>query len=460
MATAAGVTLVVASCLVGGLSLVAYPGTAGAAITGDSLCLVSGSGQSAVVGGPYAAPLVVEASSTACTAPTLDATATGSVTFTVSTTAGGPSATFAGNTTVSLVGGKATSPGLTANAVAGTFTVAAASTPAALSMATFSLDNLATDLCLVSGSGQSAVVGGPYAAPLVVEASSTACTAPTLDATATGSVTFTVSTTAGGPSATFAGNPTVSLVGGEATSPGLTANAVAGTFTVVASAPASLTTVTFSLDNLAGSPTTITPGLGDFQSTAAGSAFSLDLGVTVLDQDKNPVPDVAVVFSAPGTGASGSFVTTATSSVVVDTDTNGVAIAPKFTANAVPGGYVVSATISGSGLTAAFALVNQATAPAPGTTPGTGGQASTTSPITGLDAPIVGMAGTPDGGGYWLVASDGGIFSFGDAAFHGSTGGQEVTSPVVTIGATSDGGGYALPAGDGSVSLFGDATSF
>ena len=39
-----------------------------------------------------------------------------------------------------------------------------------------------------------------------------------------------------------------------------------------------------------------------------------------------------------------------------------------------------------------------------------------------LNQPVVGMAATPDGGGYWLVASDGGIFSFGDAGFHGSTG--------------------------------------
>ena len=36
--------------------------------------------------------------------------------------------------------------------------------------------------------------------------------------------------------------------------------------------------------------------------------------------------------------------------------------------------------------------------------------------------PVVGMAVTPDGGGYWLVASDGGVFAYGDAAFHGSTG--------------------------------------
>ena len=41
-----------------------------------------------------------------------------------------------------------------------------------------------------------------------------------------------------------------------------------------------------------------------------------------------------------------------------------------------------------------------------------------------LNKPIVGMAATPDGGGYWLVASDGGVFAFGDATFYGSTGGR------------------------------------
>src|SRR5689334_12193963 len=39
-----------------------------------------------------------------------------------------------------------------------------------------------------------------------------------------------------------------------------------------------------------------------------------------------------------------------------------------------------------------------------------------------LNKPVVGMAATPDGRGYWLVASDGGIFTFGDAPFYGSTG--------------------------------------
>ncbi|MGH9114516.1 MAG: hypothetical protein ACRDWW_01665, partial [Acidimicrobiales bacterium] len=54
---------------------------------------------------------------------------------------------------------------------------------------------------------------------------------------------------------------------------------------------------------------------------------------------------------------------------------------------------------------------------------------------TALNRPIVGMAATPDGGGYWLVASDGGIFSYGDAGFHGSMGGTPLNDPVVGMAA-------------------------
>ena len=46
-----------------------------------------------------------------------------------------------------------------------------------------------------------------------------------------------------------------------------------------------------------------------------------------------------------------------------------------------------------------------------------------------LNKPIVGMAATPDGQGYWLVASDGGIFSFGDAPFYGSIGRHPAEPP-------------------------------
>jgi hypothetical protein len=70
------------------------------------------------------------------------------------------------------------------------------------------------------------------------------------------------------------------------------------------------------------------------------------------------------------------------------------------------------------------------------------------------------MAATPDGGGYWLVASDGGIFTFGDAAFFGSTGALRLNQPIVGMAATPDGGGYWLVASDGGIFTFGDAAFF
>ena len=48
-----------------------------------------------------------------------------------------------------------------------------------------------------------------------------------------------------------------------------------------------------------------------------------------------------------------------------------------------------------------------------------------------LNQPIVGMAPTPDGKGYWLVAADGGVFNYGDAGFFGSAGGIKLNKPVV-----------------------------
>jgi len=74
-----------------------------------------------------------------------------------------------------------------------------------------------------------------------------------------------------------------------------------------------------------------------------------------------------------------------------------------------------------------------------------------------LNAPMVGMTPTSDGRGYWLVAADGGVFAFGDAAFYGSTGGDRLNAPVVGIAATSDGRGYWLVAADGGVFAYGDA---
>ena len=77
-----------------------------------------------------------------------------------------------------------------------------------------------------------------------------------------------------------------------------------------------------------------------------------------------------------------------------------------------------------------------------------------------LNRPIVGMVATPSGRGYWLVASDGGIFNFGDAAFFGSTGAMRLNRPIVAMAATPSGRGYWLVASDGGIFNFGDAAFF
>ncbi len=74
-----------------------------------------------------------------------------------------------------------------------------------------------------------------------------------------------------------------------------------------------------------------------------------------------------------------------------------------------------------------------------------------------LNQPVVGMASTHDAGGYWEVASDGGVFSFGDASFHGSTGSIRLNKPMVGMAVTPDGGGYWLVASDGGIFAYGDA---
>jgi hypothetical protein len=77
-----------------------------------------------------------------------------------------------------------------------------------------------------------------------------------------------------------------------------------------------------------------------------------------------------------------------------------------------------------------------------------------------LNQPIVGIAATPTGNGYWMVATDGGIFSFGDAKFFGSTGNIHLNKPIVGMASTPSGNGYWMVASDGGIFSFGDAKFF
>lgn len=61
------------------------------------------------------------------------------------------------------------------------------------------------------------------------------------------------------------------------------------------------------------------------------------------------------------------------------------------------------------------------------------------------------MTPTPNDQGYWFVASDGGIFSYGNAEFHGSTGGTRLNAPIVGMATDSTTGGYWLVANGGGI---------
>jgi hypothetical protein len=121
----------------------------------------------------------------------------------------------------------------------------------------------------------------------------------------------------------------------------------------------------------AGPPIEVTAGVGDYQSAPVATSFSLRLGVTVTDAEEHPVPGARVTFTAPARGPSGRFTARTQDSgksrprithprgVTIATDACGIAVAPPFTANRQPGGYIVTAAVAHV-RPAAFALVNAA----------------------------------------------------------------------------------------------------
>ena len=74
-----------------------------------------------------------------------------------------------------------------------------------------------------------------------------------------------------------------------------------------------------------------------------------------------------------------------------------------------------------------------------------------------LSAPIISVIAPPQGGGYWLIARDGGVFSFPSTLpFYGSMGGKPLTRPIVDAVVSPTGLGYCLVGSDGGTFEFGD----
>lgn len=471
MSTRPPVTRTASRLLLGGLLALAAVGAA-ASVAGAqgtatlSVEAIGGALQSAKVGTAFSAPLTVSV--------TCDGTALAGVPVTFTAPSSGPSATFlttdaASQTVDTGSTGQAESSQVVAGDTAGSYTVTAAAVVPTTSSsscagqsetADFPLTNTAgtpSGVSVVSGSDQQAAVGTAFADPLVVLVDDQyGNPVPGV------AVTFAVQAS-DGATATFAtGGSSVSVAttaSGEAASPTLTAGSTAGAFTVVAQVQGAAEPAVFDLTDVPGPPATVTAGVGASQQADLGTAFAIPLAVTVVDADHNPVPGVVVTFTAPASEPTGTFASGGTS-VQVTTDSDGIAVAPTFTAGDQPGGYVVTATVAGVSQPAVFALVNEETSGAGAPSgPSPSSPSPSGAPVPpGAGTSVVAVVGDGATGGYWLVGADGAVFAYGAPylgganAVPGGAGGS-----VVSAAATADGGGYWEVTSSGAVFAFGDA---
>lgn len=281
------------------------------------------------------------------------------ITFAAPTT--GVSGTFAnGNATANTStngSGMATAPIFTANSITGDYTVIARVNGVSTS-ASFSLSNSAGPpgtITATMGASQSVIVGKPF--PILL-------TALVKDAGGNpvgGGIPVTFTAPANGAGGVFAGGITATVTtngSGIATAPAFKANTIAGAFAVAVATPGVATPATFDLINVPDAPATLTGSAGSGQSASVTTVFVTALAARVADANGNPIRDVAVTFTAPGSGASGTFAS-GSATATANTNASGIATAPPFTASGTTGAYTVIASISGMHPTS-FALTNLA----------------------------------------------------------------------------------------------------
>jgi hypothetical protein len=129
-------------------------------------------------------------------------------------------------------------------------------------------------------------------------------------------------------------------------------------YTLVASSTGGLSVNSTSFDELAAPANIITVVFGSGQSALVNKAFAAPLQALVTDGTGHPLAGITVTFTAPGSGASGTFANGSTTENDV-TDSSGVATSSMFTANTTAGVYTVTATASSAlATTANFVLTN------------------------------------------------------------------------------------------------------
>jgi hypothetical protein len=229
-----------------------------------------------------------------------------------------------------------------------------------------------------AGTPQTSAVSTPFATALqatVTDGQGNPLSGVTVFFTAPGS----------GPSGTFAGSLTANATtnaSGIATAPAFTANSLAGSYTVTASAPG-FNSVTYSLANTSGGAAAIAVSGGAPQTAPINTAFATPLQAMVTDSAGNPVSGATVTFTAPAGGAGGTFSGLATANAV--TNASGVATAPALTANGTSGSYAVTASVAGAAATANFNLIN--TGVAGGALQGNGNSSTAAANLT-IEGPI------------------------------------------------------------------------
>ncbi len=284
-------------------------------------------------------------------------TATNAVAIAIGTSP--PGGTLAGTTTVDAVNGVATFSNLSINKAGTGYMLAASAT--GLTGATSNAFNVtagtAANVAATAGTTQTTPINTAFATNLQVTVT---------DANGNGvsgvSVAFTVNAAANGAGGAFTGGNTATTnAQGIASANTFTANGTIGTYTVTASASGISGTALFTLTNLSGLAASITAVSGTPQSAQSNTAFAA-LKALVKDGGGSPLSNVTVTFTAPTTGASGTF-TGGSNIATANTDASGTATAPTFTANFTNGTYTVNATVSGAATPAAFALTETAGVP-------------------------------------------------------------------------------------------------
>lgn len=265
------------------------------------------------------------------------------VTFTVPSS--GPSATVTPNPATTDANGVAQVT-TTANTIAGSYQIIATVTGIPTPIV-YNMTNLAgppAQIGNVGGGGQGASAGTAFTTPVTLQVQDQYGN-PVSGAL----VTFTPPST--GASSSFSPNPATTDANGNI-SVTATANTISGTYNVGVSVAGIGTPSSFQLTNLAGPAASVGSVSGANQGAVTSTAFTTPLGLQVLDQYGNPVPNATVNFTAPGTGASATL-----NPVSVVSNANGL-VSTTATANAIAGSYSVTVSVTGLGTVAQIPLTN------------------------------------------------------------------------------------------------------